>query len=371
MEKYKDFQAIDFVQDDYFLKWVKNTGEDESIDEYWRDWLLRNPEKREIVEEAKRLILTVEKERQFIIPEQQQRLLWDRIDQSIDEIKTEELKEKKKRGPVWLSWYSVAATIALVSIAFAYLFQIATKDKTGDEDFTSLKTDLVQYRNDGQKANVLVLHDGSTVTLQPKSVLYYPESFSGDQREVHLSGEAFFNVVKDSQKPFFVKTNALTTQVLGTSFNVRAYKSEKNILVSVRSGKVSVFTNPEIKGTDKDHIASEGTVLLPNQQAIFERKEAHLFKSLVEEPVLLAPSVLKNDFQFTDAPIKEVFSLLEEAYGVDIVYEEETFSGCYLNASLSSVSSLYDKLRIICKAIKAEYQILDAHIIISGKGCST
>ncbi len=368
MEKYKDFQAIDFVQDDHFLKWVKNTGEDESTDTYWRDWLLRNPEKREIVEEAKRLILTVEEEKQFIIPEQHQRLLWDRIDHSIVEIEITELEQKKKRGSVWLSWYSVAATITLISIAFVYFFQSASKDKAGDDDFISLKKDLVQYRNDGQKANILVLHDGSTVTLQPKSVLYYPESFSGDQREVHLSGEAFFKVVKDPKKPFFVKTNALTTQVLGTSFNVRAYKSEKNILVSVRSGKVSVFTNPEIKGID--HVASEGTVLLPNQQVIFERHEAHLIKSLVEEPALLGPSVLKNDFQFTDAHIKDVFSLLEEAYGVDIVYEEETFSGCYLNASLSSVSSLYDKLRIICKAIKAEYQILDAHIIISGIGCS-
>jgi ferric-dicitrate binding protein FerR (iron transport regulator) len=369
MEKYKNFRAIDFVQDEHFLKWVKSTGEDESVETYWRDWLLRNPEKREVVEEARRLILTVEEEKQFIIPEQQQRLLWDRIDLSIDKIETAESVEKK-RGPVWLSWYSVAATIALISIAFVYFLQIASKDKAGGDDFVSLKKDFVQYRNDGQKASILVLHDGSTVTLQPNSVLYYPESFSGERREVHLSGEAFFNVVKDPQKPFFVKTNALTTQVLGTSFNVRAYKSEKNILVSVRSGKVSVFTNPEVKGRDKDHIASEGTVLLPNQQAIFEKKEAHLIKSLVEDPVLLTPSVLKKDFHFTDAPIKEVFSLLEEAYGVDVVYEEDIFSECYLNASLANVSSLYDKLRIICKAIKAEYRILDAHVIISGKGCS-
>jgi transmembrane sensor len=368
MEKYKDFQAIDFVEDEYFLKWVKNADEDKSIDQSWNDWLLANPNKREVVEEAKRLVLAVAEEKQYVIPEQQQRLLWERIDQSIGD--TEPVAKAKARS-AWLSWYSIAATFALVAIAFVYLFQMQYRPTNNDENvFISSKQDLVQFRNDSKEANILVLHDGSRVTLQPNSILYYPEFFNGEKREVHLSGEAFFDVVKDPQKPFFVKTNAITTQVLGTSFNVRAYKSEKNILISVRSGKVSVFTNQETKKGEKNHTIPEGTVLLPNQQAIFERNESNLTKSLVEEPVLLRPSVLKNDFQFTDTPMKEVFMLLEEAYGVDIVYEEETFSKCYLNASLSSVSSLYDKLRIICKAINAEYQILDAHIIISGKGCS-
>jgi transmembrane sensor len=188
MEKYKDFQAIDFVEDEYFLKWVKNAGEDKSIDQSWNDWLLINPNKREVVEEAKKLVLAVADEKQYIIPEQQQRLLWERIDQSIEDIGDTEPVAKTKARSVWLSWYSIAATITLVAIAFVYLFQMQYWRSNNDENaFISLKQDLVQFRNDGKNANILVLHDGSKVTLQPNSILYYPEFFNSEQREVHLS----------------------------------------------------------------------------------------------------------------------------------------------------------------------------------------
>jgi len=63
-----------------------------------------------------------------------------------------------------------------------------------------------------------------------------------------------------------------------------------------------------------------------------------------------------------------VFSRLEKAYGVDIVYDEEALSSCYLNASLDSLS-FHDKLRLISKGINATYEILDGHVIISGDGC--
>ena len=191
-EMYRGDREIDFAQDEHFLKWVKDAGEDKSVDKFWKDWVLRNPDKKEIVEEAKRLILTVAEEKQYVIHEQQQRLLWERIDQSIEGIEDTEPVSKTKARSVWLSWYSIAATIALVAVTFVYLFQMQYRHSVEEDAFISRKQYLVQFRNDSQKANVLVLHDGSKVTLQPNSILYYPEAFSGEQREVHLSGEAFF-----------------------------------------------------------------------------------------------------------------------------------------------------------------------------------
>ena len=90
-------------------------------------------------------------------------------------------------------------------------------------------------------------------------------------------------------------------------------------------------------------------------------------KSLVENPAVLMPPARRN-FEFADAPISEVFEAIEEAYGVEIVFDEQALASCYLNASLDDVA-LYDKLKLICRGINASYEIMDSHIIIYGKGC--
>ena len=106
---------------------------------------------------------------------------------------------------------------------------------------------------------------------------------------------------------------------------------------------------------------------MPNQQVVYERIPMKMTKSLVENPTVLIP-LAKQSFEFEDAPIKEVFTAIEEAYGVEIVFDEEALSSCYLNASLDDVP-LYDKLKLICRGINTTYEIMDSHIIIYGKGC--
>jgi hypothetical protein len=138
------------------------------------------------------------------------------------------------------------------------------------------------------------------------------------------------------------------------------------VLIQVMTGQVSVFKdNSDKQSADKK---IEGVVLMPNQQVIYERQQMKMTKSLVENPSVLKP-VNQMEFEFVDAPVKEVFESIEESYGIDIVYDEELLANCYLNASLDDVP-LYDKLKLICKGINATYEIMDAHIIIYGKGCS-
>ncbi|MCX8490542.1 MAG: DUF4974 domain-containing protein, partial [Cyclobacteriaceae bacterium] len=110
------------------------------------------------------------------------------------------------------------------------------------------------------------------------------------------------------------------------------------------------------------------TLLLPNQQIVFSRDKETMTKSLVNEPLVVKPIAEKKDFQFMDTPIDEVFTKLEEAYGVDIIYDEEVMGNCFLNASLDGLT-FHDKLRLICKVINAEYKPLDARIIVTGPGC--
>jgi len=77
--------------------------------------------------------------------------------------------------------------------------------------------------------------------LAPKSKITYPENFENDRRLVILSGEATFDISKDPTKPFLVMANEVTTKVLGTRFNVKAFEEMKDVVVSVQEGKVSVF----------------------------------------------------------------------------------------------------------------------------------
>src|SRR5204863_8818186 len=109
--------------------------------------------------------------------------------------------------------------------------------------------------------------------------------------------------------------------------------------------------------------------LTANQQIVFSKDESRMIRSLVENPAVLPAQSEKKNFEFTNTPIKEVFSMLEDAYGVQIIYDEQVMANCYLNASLDDVP-FYDKLKFICKGVNAKYEILDAHIIISGGGCN-
>jgi transmembrane sensor len=372
MEKYTRFSAVDFAQDEAFVQWVKEGSRHRELDQQWKEWLRLHPEKREAVEEATRMIRSIQEEKQYFPAEEKQREMWSRIEDSIAPFEAPAEAPVIKNRFSWTSWYSIAATVSLMVIAGIWLVRMllpASFPGAEENSYRGLEKSLVQYRNEGDKPHILVLQDGSKITLQPNSAIQYPEKFLADRRDVYLTGEAFFDVARDAQRPFSVYANKLVTQVLGTSFTIRAYEEETDILVAVKTGKVSVFTEAgkKSKSLNKDS-QSEGAVLTPNQQIIFSKREARMVKSLVDDPIVLPEGMKSTSFHFADTPIREVFTLLEKAYGVDIVYDEEVMSNCYLNASLDSLS-FYDKLRLISKGINVRYEILDAHVIISGNGC--
>jgi len=189
-----------------------------------------------------------------------------------------------------------------------------------------------------------------------------------------LSGEAFFEVTKNPNRPFVVYANELITKVIGTSFTIKAFPKDKEVTVNVKTGQVSVSvakqaTNPQTVSQRE----LEGIVLFPNQKAVLSRQDVRLVKSLVENPALIAIETpahkpIRGSFEFDASPASSVFKAIELAYGVDIVFDETLFSTCEFTGNIND-ESLYEKLDIICKSIEAKYQILDAQIIISGKGC--
>jgi ferric-dicitrate binding protein FerR (iron transport regulator) len=303
------------------------------------------------------MILAVIEERQYIPSEHKQHEIWTKLQHSIKE---DELPVRKIA--FWSAGYKVAASVLLLVTAIASWWFLK-KDSAANLSIASVELNVVKEFNNSNHPKTIVLGDGSSIILKPQSSLEFPKVFDLNYREVKLSGEAFFEVAKDPKRPFLVHADQLITKVLGTSFNIRAFENEKNVSVQVKTGKVSVYTESDAQtNKNKGNAQLEGVLLTPNQQVIFSREELRMVKSLVDNPSLLN-STNKENFEFKDTPLRDVFATLEQAYGIDIIYDEEVMQDCALNASLE------DMLRLICKGVNARYEILDSHIVISGKGC--
>lgn len=365
-KEYSHFTAIEFAKDNEFLKWVKYPHEDAARAGFWQDWLEQHPHKKEDIDDAKELIFAV-LEQKYIPGNAKQREVWNRINETLADDAMTTIDNDKETVFLWKTWMTKAAAAVLIISAVFFGWKIY--DEPVDQSLDSIagkEKGMELHENNDSFVKTIALSDGTSIVLQPNSSLRYPEVFRDDLREVYLTGEAFFEVKKDPTRPFIVHANELVTRVLGTSFTIRNFNKE-DVLVRVKTGKVSVFKEKDPLHQRKGEETLEGVVLTANQQVVYGREEMKLTKSLVENPAVLVP-LAKLDFEFTDTPIKEVFQVIENAYGVDIVYDEEVLSSCYLNASLSDVP-LYDKLKLICKGINATYEMMDSHIIIYSKGC--
>ncbi|WP_138479066.1 FecR family protein [Dyadobacter bucti] len=366
MQNYRNFLPEELAADPSFRRWVIfNDPEEEMI---WVEWLHLNPDKLDLVTKAKLLLNLTEVSFDNISDEEVANEIY-RLSHAIGENNGRKSFRLISFRP---HWYHLAASVLLLLFAgFWFNKQTATQQKSEQyrQILSQIKEPLVEELNTSDKAKLVILEDGSSVVLQPKSRITYPKRFEGQRREVFLTGEAFFEVAKNPDKPFYVYASTLATKVLGTSFKVSAFDNDKDVKVVVKTGKVSVF--PMTKDAVETQHADEklgGMVLTPNQQIVFAPKELRLTRSLIEDPKLLELPIQRQSFEFKGTPISEVFATLEKSYGVKIIFDAEVMQNCYLTASLSD-EPLFEKINLICKTLGAHYEQMDASIIISSKGC--
>ncbi|WP_333863123.1 FecR family protein [Sphingobacterium sp.] len=150
----------------------------------------------------------------------------------------------------------------------------------------------------------IILADGSKVWLNAGSILTFPESFAADSREVKLSGEGYFEVSHEKNRPFYVRSNEQTIRVFGTHFNVRSYPDEHNKTTLIEgSVQVSQF------GRSK--------MLKPGQAAF-----ALAGNLMVQEANIDEAMAWKNGFfYFESTPIKDALAAIKRWYNVDIIYK--------------------------------------------------
>jgi transmembrane sensor len=152
----------------------------------------------------------------------------------------------------------------------------------------------------------LVLSDGSKVWLNAASSIRFPTTFEGKLRQVELTGEAYFEVAKNKEKPFEVKVGSMKIAVLGTHFNVNAYADEKEIKTSLLEGSVQIIQG-NVTG-----------LLKPGQQATMKAKEEKVEIANVDLVEIMA---WKNGlFRFEGADITTIMRQIGRWYDVEIVY---------------------------------------------------
>lgn len=260
----------------------------------------------------------------------------------------------------------IAASIAILVAAGLFL---SKNDIENDVTvFIDAKgTEIVS--NDGSAIMPVVLEDSSKVWLSPGGKLRYPKHFTEKKREVFLTGEAFFEVTENPNRPFLVNAGQITTKVLGTSFRIKAPQNGTEVEVSVKTGKVSVYEKgkEEIAHSSKN---GNGVILNANHQVTFLAKNKLFVTRLVDEPAAL-PNVNLPEaepFNFNDTPLYKVITQLEKAYNIDMEVERKALGDCPLTANLSN-KGLYAQLDIICAAIEGTYEVKGTTILINGKGC--
>ncbi|SEJ16119.1 FecR family protein [Dyadobacter sp. SG02] len=361
-EKYADYGAEDFVRDDGFIKWVLNP--EQADDLFWTDFLGNFPYKRNQLNQAKQQVLNLKNALDDEPGNEATAEIWTRLESSMG----------PKVMPLWnRRWLTGAVAAAVLLLSVLGLWNVTTRQKalqTGKADFfeTILAGEqMKEIGNNTGKPMLVRLPDESRVTLHAGGRLRYDPVFNRSTREVYLSGEAFFEVTHNAERPFMVYANGLITKVLGTSFSVKADKGDQKVTVMVKTGKVAVFADRKASSRDPE---TEGIVLRPNEQAAYQVNTEKLTRSLVPEPAPLVPETEFGQVQFVDKPVTEIFAELQKAYGIEIIYDNELLKGCRLTSSLGSGASLFDKLTVLCEAIGASYKVVDAHIIINGKKCS-
>lgn len=372
MNQYKNFGTEDFIWDTFFRLWVLSPNRE--INLAWNKWLEENPEMLPVITDAKSIVLSLRVKEPEISNEEIARIVSSVIN------KTKNTADEKSIGieqvvPLHKRRWFVAAASVLVLFGLGILiYSFYSKENPSlIHTYTSLLPALEEKNttttNTSDTPQVIQLEDGSKITLAPNGSVQYPKTFQNKKREVTLSGEAFFEVAKDPKRPFFVYANGLVTKVLGTSFTIKANAESPEVLVEVKTGRVSVFSQSDT-GTSKKskNHELEGIILSPNQKVIYAREELRMVKTLIEEPQIIVPQSQVPHFRFEDTPMSEVFSSVAKSYGIEILYDEDLMSRCPLTATLEN-QSLHDKLTIICKAVEANYEILDGQIVVHGAGC--
>lgn len=265
-----------------------------------------------------------------------------------------------KTLPLKSLWLYAGGIAAMIALSFG-LFYLGGNDK--DTAAGKVFADsLLVFSNTQKKVVHYSLPDQTEIWLHPGAEVHYPRTFAGKKnREIQFEGEGFFNVTRDTLHPFVIRSGTLTTQVLGTSFNVKAYTDQPVYSVAVVTGSVSVSASGQ-------KARSETVILKPQQQVTFEKSTSQLTVNNVETRNNLQETWQPVSLSFTDASLADITERLQKTFRVKIKIENPALRKCELKADFDR-QNLPEILEMINTLIGSTYEMDGDNIVISGEGC--
>lgn len=248
--------------------------------------------------------------------------------------------------PGWIAWTRVAATVLLVGTLSLLTYRSFQTPDSIDQTTTFLTQSTTKTTRN------LTLPDGSTVLLNRNSSIRYPGTFSGQTREVTLTGEAFFDVKPNAKKPFIIHAQDTDVRVVGTSFGVRAY--DRNVRVSVKTGRVVVRKK------------QQEIALIPGQQATTDPIADTLRRLPRFDANALAYS--SKELTFTNQSLTSVVATLSDYYQTDIDLSVAHLPSCRLTARFEN-ESVETVLGVVAESLQLSVKRTEKGFVLSGEGC--
>lgn len=241
------------------------------------------------------------------------------------------------------SW-QIAAGFALLTVLVATLWNLAQAQPT-----------LVV--NNTKAIKKVTLEDGSVVWLNQKTELSY--LMTSKKRSLTLKGEAFFEVTKNPQRPFVVQTGALSTTVLGTSFNVEAFPEDERVEVSLVTGKVAIEVK---KGNALNQI-----VLFPGEQIEYQPNNGKIVKSLFQTADETAWRSGRLVLQ--KMPLNLALNQISRLYSAELHFDALQLKKCIVTSTFNKTDPIDEVLSVILFSSDLSYQKKGGSYTIKGIGC--
>jgi transmembrane sensor len=193
------------------------------------------------------------------------------------------------------------------------------------------------------QVNQVFLADGTRIWINSETQLIAPSFFSPKERVVKLSGEAFFEVAKDKNRPFRVEVNGQQIEVLGTSFNVRAYNNSNEVETTLETGQIRL------------HTGNQTTLLKPGEQSLLDKNTN---KMIIDKVDVASISSWKNGrYVFQNKDLIEVFKVVERWYDVEITADEADFKGMHFSGVIKRNKDVKHFLEMLNNSISIKYEI--------------
>ena len=249
--------------------------------------------------------------------------------------------KKVRRSVVLPSWIKYAAAIVLIGLLGTNLFFLLDKD-------TGL-TNIVEVPR-GQRV-ALTLSDGTKVWLNSNSKFVYPAQFSSEERDVRLEGEGFFEVAHNPKSPFTVHVDLLRIKVLGTKFNVKAYKEETSF-VTLAEGKVEVITDDD----------EQKVTMKPNQQVSYSKEYGLAVDKDINTDVV--KSWILGEAAYQNKRLDEITDDLERKFDVHIDIRDRELSSEIFTCRFKESATIDQVLTLLKETRKLDYKIRGTQIEI-------